>query len=229
MSQVIGIVGLIGSGKDTVADYLVNEYNFKRESFAKPLKDAVSAVFGWDREMLEGRTKASREWRETKDEWWSERLGQEITPRWVLQYWGTEVCRHSFHNDIWVASLENRVRQATSDIIITDCRFPNEIQAIKNVGGKVIRIKRGAEPSWYEHAINFNAGPKRIGWAIGKAVLETEKIHASEYSWAGQEFDLVLANDGTIAELYDAVQGFIKSQGLALHESIQHEKLHIDS
>lgn len=229
MSQVIGIVGLIGCGKDTVADYLVNEYKFKRESFAKPLKDAVSAVFGWDREMLEGRTKTSREWRETKDEWWSDRLAQEITPRWVLQHWGTEVCRFGFHNDVWVASLENRIRQSSSNIIITDCRFPNEIQAIKNVSGKVIRIKRGAEPFWYEHAINFNAGPKRIGWAIGKSMLATEKVHASEYSWAGQDFDLVLTNNGTIAELYKTVQDFIRSQEPTLPEPSQHEKLQTDN
>ena len=71
MSQVIGIVGLIGAGKDTVADYLVNFHGYKRESFANSLKDAVAQVFGWDRELLEGRTKQSREWRETRDEWWS--------------------------------------------------------------------------------------------------------------------------------------------------------------
>jgi ABC-type glutathione transport system ATPase component len=69
MGQIIGIVGFIGSGKDTVADYLVNFHRFKRESFANSLKDAVSQVFGWDRELLEGRTQESREWRETKDEW----------------------------------------------------------------------------------------------------------------------------------------------------------------
>ena len=56
MSQVIGIVGLIGAGKDTVADYLVNFHRYKRESFANSLKDAVAQVFGWDREMLEGRS-----------------------------------------------------------------------------------------------------------------------------------------------------------------------------
>jgi hypothetical protein len=107
MSQIIGIVGFIGSGKDTVADYLVNFHGYKRESFANSLKDAVSQVFGWDRELLEGRTKESRDWRETRDEWWSKRLKRDITPRWVLQYWGTEVVRKGFHDDMWVASLEH--------------------------------------------------------------------------------------------------------------------------
>ena len=67
--MIIGICGLIGAGKDTMADYLVNIHQFRRESFANTLKDAVSAVFGWDRDLLEGRTRHSREWREQVDAW----------------------------------------------------------------------------------------------------------------------------------------------------------------
>ena len=212
MSRVIAICGFIGSGKDTVADYLVNFHKFRRESFANSLKDAVAHVFGWDRELLEGRTKHSREWRETKDEWWSKRLKMDITPRFVLQNWGTEVVRRGFHDDMWVASLENRLRQTEDDIVITDCRFPNEIKAIKAVGGKVIRIKRGPEPEWYNAAIDYNKGMKRIGWALGKEVLERANIHASEYSWVGSKFDVVIDNDGTIDQLYTQIQSFLSSQ-----------------
>ena len=122
--MIIGVCGLIGAGKDTVADYLVNIHEFRRESFAGTLKDAVSAVFGWDRIMLEGRTRASRAWREQPDQWWSQRLGREITPRWILQYWGTEVCRRSFHDDIWIASLENKLRNATDNIWFQIAAFP---------------------------------------------------------------------------------------------------------
>lgn len=64
--MIIGVTGLIGSGKDTIADYLTTHKGFKRLSFAASLKDAVAAVFGWDRELLEGSTKTSREWREQK-------------------------------------------------------------------------------------------------------------------------------------------------------------------
>ena len=149
MSTVIGICGFIGSGKDTAADFLVNFHEFRRESFASALKDAVASVFGWDREMLEGRTKESRAWREQRDDWWSERLGMNITPRWVLQYWGTEVCRKAFHDDIWIASVENKLRTSMDNIVISDCRFPNEIKAIKQQGGKVIWIQRGPLPEWY--------------------------------------------------------------------------------
>ena len=102
--MIIVIAGLIGSGKDTTADYLVNVHGFRKESFAGSLKDAVSDIFGWDRVLLEGQTQHSREWREQIDEWWSERLEQpKLTPRWVLQYVGTDVMRKWFHNDIWVS------------------------------------------------------------------------------------------------------------------------------
>ena len=53
--MLIGICGLIGSGKDPVAERLVNEHGYKRDSFAKSLKDAVASMFNWDRDMLEGR------------------------------------------------------------------------------------------------------------------------------------------------------------------------------
>jgi len=215
MSQIIGIVGLIGAGKDTVADYLVNFHGYKRESFANSLKDAVAQVFGWDREMLEGRSKQSRDWRETRDEWWSNRLKQEITPRWVLQYWGTEVVRKGFNDDMWVASLENRLRKSTDDIVITDCRFPNEIKAIRAAGGRVVRIKRGSEPVWFEDAKSMNQGPSRnTSLTLSKHRIEQLGIHASETAWVGSKFDVVLNNSGTIEELYQQIEANItNSQG----------------
>jgi hypothetical protein len=233
MSQIIGIVGFIGSGKDTVADYLVNFHGFRRESFANSLKDAVSTVFGWDRELLEGRTKQSREWRETRDEWWTTRLKKDITPRYVLQYWGTEVVRKGFHDDMWVASLENRLRSSTDDIVITDCRFPNEIKAIRSAGGKVVRIKRGAEPAWFDEAVSMNKGPSRnMNWALSKQKIEKLKVHASETAWVGQKFDIVLNNDGTLDELYNQIElNITKSQVQDRLDAILNPlgQLHIDN
>ena len=66
MKHVIGLVGFIGSGKNTVAETLmVNGY--QKDSFAAPLKDAVAQIFSWDRNMLEGSTTESRQWREQPD------------------------------------------------------------------------------------------------------------------------------------------------------------------
>lgn len=208
--MIIGLVGLIGSGKDTIADYLVNIHEFKRESFANTLKDAVAHIFGWDRELLEGRTKQSRAWREQPDEWWSNRLGREITPRWVLQYWGTEVARRGFHDDIWIASLENKLRTKTDDVVISDCRFPNEIAAIKSAGGRVIRVVRGPEPDWYPFALAVNEGQKNITWSRSKVQLEKFAIHASETAWIGTEFDAVVENNSSLDDLYRQITSLVQ-------------------
>ena len=205
--MIIGICGFIGSGKDTIADYLVNLHGFRRESFANSLKDAVAHVFGWDRTMLEGRTAQSRKWRDRVDPWWTERLGMKITPRWILQQWGTEVCRGGFHDDIWIASLENKLRNSADNVVITDCRFPNEIKAIRAAGGIVVRVARGPEPEWYDAAVSVNHGPDgNSTWSLSKQKLERLKIHASETSWVGYKFDAVITNNGTLDELYQQVK-----------------------
>jgi hypothetical protein len=191
--MIIGISGLIGSGKDTVADYFVNHHNFRRESWAETLKDAVAIVFGWDRVMLEGKTRSSREWREQPDAWWSERLGMQVTPRNVLQQWGTDVCRKSYHDDIWIASLENKIRRTTDDIVISDCRFANELVSIKNLGGITIRVKRGSDPVW---ADLYRSDYPRF-------LEEYPGVHASEYSSFDLSYDHVIENNGTIDALHN--------------------------
>ena len=207
--MIIGICGFIGSGQDTVADYLVNFHEFRRESFASTLKDAVSAVFGWDRTMLEGRTKEAREWREQIDPWWANRLDMPtLTPRWVLQYWGTEVCRKAFHDDIWIASLENKLRNSRDNVVISDCRFPNEISSIKNAGGSIVWVRRGELPDWYQYALAAN----QLGSNMALNELKMRKIHASETAWVGTEFDHEIDNNSTIDDLYQKIQSIISDE-----------------
>ena len=214
--MIIGFVGFIGSGKDTAADYLVNFHGFRRDSFANTLKDAVAAVFGWDRVLLEGRTKEAREWREQRDEWWSTRLGKDITPRHILQYWGTEVCRQGFHDDIWIASLENKMRKTGDNIVISDVRFPNEIKAIHNAGGKVVRVIRGADPEWYQDAWTVNQGPTNMSWSISKLRMEQRGIHASETAWIGKDIDVEIDNNSTIDQLFDQIKNLVEDQLVAI-------------
>jgi len=165
----------------------------------------VAAVFGWDRELLEGLTPEARHWREQQDNWWTNRLGIVITPRWVLQYWGTEVCRHGFHDDIWIAALENRLRSRTGNTVISDVRFPNEISSIKNAGGQIIWVQRGVMPHWYELAIKANRGDtKAHQWLIDN------KIHASETAWVGTDFDHVIDNNKSVENLYNTIKNLVQ-------------------
>ena len=153
--------------------------------------------------MLEGTTQSSREWREEVDEWWAKRLDMpQLTPRWVLQYWGTEVGRRSFHNDIWVSAVENQLRNIQDDVVITDCRFKNEVDAIKNAGGTTIRVERGDYPKWIVDAVDYNhtRNPQAL------ARLTDLNVHASEFSSVGLNYDHTIKNDGTIDELHKAME-----------------------
>lgn len=194
--MIIGICGLIGSGKGTVADILIEQHGFVKVSWADSLKDAVSVIFGWDRALLEGDTVESREWREQIDPWWAERLGMpNLTPRHVLQVWGTEVGRDAFHNDIWVASLQNKVRDPSKNYVIPDTRFPNEVDSVRNMGGEIWRVKRGSDPRWFGRYVRRGLPP--------------HSIHPSEWQWARSEFDQVIENDGTLDELKEKVLGLV--------------------
>jgi hypothetical protein len=198
--MIVGVTGLIGSGKDTIANYLTTFHGFKKVSFAGSLKDAVAAVFNWDRELLEGTTSTSREWREQVDPWWAKRLDMpHLTPRWILQYWGTEVCRKGFHNDVWVASLENRILNSKDNIVVTDCRFANEVKALKNAGAITVRVHRGTEPEWVALAKTN----------IDEFLSKYPDIHASEYSSVGLNYDFHIDNNGTIDDLHKSIENII--------------------
>jgi len=147
--MIIGICGLIGSGKGTVADILV-EQGFKKVSFADKLKDGVSTIFGWDRAMLEGDTDESRQWREQRDDFWSNETEMEVTPRLVLQLFGTDCMRNGFDEGIWVSTLKKHLLDNPGNYVIPDVRFANEQQMIRDIGGEIWWTKRGDNPELVE-------------------------------------------------------------------------------
>lgn len=200
--MIIGLVGFIGSGKGTVGDIFVSN-GFVKDSFARPLKDACSSMFGWPRDLLEGDTEVSRKWREEPDVFWSEKFGYTFTPRYALQLMGTEAGRNVFHEDIWVISLLNRARGR--NVVVTDVRFKNEINYIQQNGGIIIRVKRGEEPEWYELAEDANQG-----FYSAKLHMEELGIHQSEWDWVGSEFNYIIENDGTVDDLGNRVKSILQ-------------------
>ena len=126
MINLIGIHGPLNSGKDTVALiiqkrlHMHNQY-FKTYAFAKPIKDACKAMFGFTQEQLEDRVL-----KETLDPFWG------FTPRRAMQLLGTEYGRELMRPDVWIkrAKLEHNFNTSTntySGTIITDVRFQNEV------------------------------------------------------------------------------------------------------
>lgn len=203
--MILGISGLIGSGKGTVADYLVNNYQFKKDSFAASLKDACAYIFDWPRHLLEGDTTDSRKWREETDEWWSDKLNiQSFSPRLALQLIGTESLRDHFDQNIWFLTMQNRIRKnPNQNIVISDVRFPNEIKLIKDMGGTMIRVRRGDTPVWYETARLANNGNSIAKDIMNKTYKST---HFSEYAWVGTKFDYTVTNDSDLNSLHSQVE-----------------------
>lgn len=194
LSNVIGVCGFKGSGKDTFSNFLVTEHKYVKLNFASALKDILSTIFGWPRELLEGDTKESREFREKVDEWWANKLSiKDLTPRMMLQMVGTDLFRVHFHDSIWVSIVEKQILkllESGSKVVISDCRFPNEISMIKKLGGVIVHVER-VVPSWFSKYKN------------GEDIEDALKLHPSEISWIREDFDFVVPNDyKTIDELY---------------------------
>lgn len=200
--MIIGLSGLAGAGKDTVADLLVDHHGFAKLAFADPLKRICRDVFQFTERQLWGPSSA----RNAGDERYP-RGDSFLTPRYALQQLGTEWGRDCFPS-IWVdAGLRDAKKVmetacyryesrrglylapvtewdsalAPKGVAISDVRFENEIAAVKLAGGKVIRIKRPSEGLEGEAA-----------------------MHRSEAEQAlvpDEAFDAVLVNDGSIAQL----------------------------
>lgn len=229
--MLIALVGFIGSGKDTTGRHLVETHGFKDLAFADALKDALCAIFGWDRELIDGKTPQSREWRNRVDLWWARRLNiPHFTPRWAMQNVGTDCLRKHLHDDLWIARVEREIDQINlgleySHIVVTDGRFPNELDMVRARGGKVVRVRRGDEPDWYKHARIANLKYRKgadylseiadLGLAgVSSAVisemmvqatdeLSERGIHVSEYAWIGYRMDAIVENDATLDELFN--------------------------
>jgi len=202
---LISICGFQGVGKDTFANYLVENYGFLKYSFASATKDILATLFGWDRNMLEGDTIESRKFRETVDLWWSEKLAiPELTPRKVLQLIGTDLFRKHFNYNIWVQCVEKKLlshleSDPNSNIIISDCRFPNEIEMLKKLGFKLIHIQRNL-PEWFDQ------------YKSGIDCAQASELHISETSWIREHFDYDIINQyDNLETFYSKINEFVKN------------------
>lgn len=138
---IIGLMGAKQSGKSTVANYLINNYDFTERAFADSLKEATRSLFLFNDEQLYGSEKEIPD-----DRWYG------CTPRKVLQFIGTELLRDNLaqiipplgkdifihHMKLWIEENKNNI----SNLVISDVRFENEASVIHEMGGYLILIER---------------------------------------------------------------------------------------
>ena len=150
-NHIIGLLGKKRSGKDTSGDYLVENYGFVKYAFADPVKEICKILFDFSEEQLYGEKKEGVDFR-----WY-------LTPREAFQKIGTEFAQNDIYNYfprlkerlgdevIWVKLFRLWYeKNKNKNIVITDVRFPHEIEAIKELNGKIIKIKR-SELSFDNH------------------------------------------------------------------------------
>lgn len=125
--MIIGLSGKAKSGKDTLADYLVQNYGFIKVAFADELKLMCASNFNLSNEQLYGTLKDVKDYNYNK------------TPREILQ--GTGRFYRSINIDFWVNKCLDKLL-LTKNYIISDVRLDNEYAAIKKLNGKIVRIKR---------------------------------------------------------------------------------------
>ena len=140
---LVGILGRKRVGKDTMADHMVEHHGFHKVTLAGPLKEACRAIFGFTDEQLYGETK------EVDDSHWK------VSPRKALQFMGTDIVRNKLHelipwigNRFWLERFKveyHRLQQTYGPdvrVVVSDLRFQNEIQFLKEMGGIVVRVQR---------------------------------------------------------------------------------------
>lgn len=139
---IIAFTGLAGSGKSTAAAHLVRHYGFHRVRFAGPLKNMMAALGCTERE-IDGDRKEQP----------CALLGGK-TPRYAMQTLGTEWGRDLITQDLWIRAWQKAVDELSpgTPVVVDDCRFPNEAEAVRAAGGVIVRIERPGAGTASVHA-----------------------------------------------------------------------------
>lgn len=169
LQQLIAFSGFAGTGKDTAAEALIEHYGYQKMAFAGPLKKVCQIVFGLTDEEI-----AHRILKENQLSRWPF-----LSPRQIMQKVGTELFRDNFPG-VWIEAFKREALKLDK-VVVTDCRFPDEVNAVHELGGKVIRIDRPSNTAGTAHT-----------------------QHASEALIMGLPVDLVIVNDTSTPEEFQA-------------------------
>lgn len=209
--MLLALSGKMRSGKDTAADVLVKKHGFKKYSFAAPLKEICSEVFDINLNyfynddlkdaILPKPITATGEHCAKLCDIIEDRginISQDrfqavidslagrsfTTPRALLQYIGTDVGRKNIDDNIWILLTKKAVQKEPNGVVIPDCRFQNEVDAVKEMGGYVGLVERP-----------------------NMEIKSMTALHASETSLGGMNgFDIIFQNDGTLGTFQEQVE-----------------------
>jgi len=169
---IIGISGKIGSGKDTVTNSIIKnfkEYKFKNKKFAHYVKKICALLTGINLKVL-----TNRQTKEKYLEDWGMTVGR------MFQLIGTESIRNNLHPDAWILTLV--ANSKGQNVIISDVRFKNEANYIKNNGGILIRLE---------------GDPKEIRGKDGRDLNHISETDLDDY----EDFDIIWNNKPPIENL----------------------------
>jgi hypothetical protein len=176
--MIVGILGKKHAGKSLVADYLHTYYGFKERTFAHRLKHVCKTIFNLTDAQLYGDEK------EVVDPAWG------TTPRRILQIVGTELFKNTLPTllpsctDVWIKNLISDVKcqPKGTDIVVSDCRFLGEVEALRTIGAVIIKLERDDDP---------------------------DETHESEQH-DGIPFDHLVSNNGTIDDLFVCIDAIMR-------------------
>lgn len=133
--MLIGVVGKKFSGKDTMSNYLRAKYSFLTYAYALPLKQTCKTLFLLSEDQMN-----DPELKEHIDTRWNK------TPRELLQFLGTDIMRNQFDKNFWIKYFNSWYENnKTRRIVVSDCRFQNEVDAILDKGGVVVKVVRKSD------------------------------------------------------------------------------------
>ena len=217
--MIIGISGRIGSGKDTVGSiiqYLTfcKDYNSTDVSY-EDFTNSVGWVPTWEIKKFAGKLKTvaslltSIPVEKFEDQEFKQKhmgLQWKMTYREFLQKLGTEAMRNGLHTNVWVNALFADYKPESTGYnyfypqwVITDMRFPNEMEAVEEREGLTIRVVR---------SFNHKMGSKETG------TLDLTPLHPSETALDDAVFDYEIINDGTIEDLVEKVREILTKENI---------------
>lgn len=178
---IVAFTGLAGSGKSTAAAHLVRRHGYQRVRFAGPLK-AMMMALGCTPAEIDGARK----------EMPCELLGGK-TPRHAMQTLGTEWGRDLIASDLWIRAWQAAVAKVPAGvpIVVDDCRFPNEGEAVRAAGGVIVRIDRPGAGTASVHASEQHVLPavetlRNI--ADERYLLDQVDILVTDLGWLDRQF-----------------------------------------